>query len=132
MKTSVLVLFGGLALLTACGTPQEQCISANTRDLQVIDRLIGETEGNIARGYGYETVTDYQPRWIDCTPRPTDADPTPKAQMCFEDVPVTVRKTVALDLNAEAAKLKSMKAKRTTLANSAKSVIAQCKAKYPE
>ena len=26
--------------LAACGTPQEQCISANTRDLQVVDRLI--------------------------------------------------------------------------------------------
>jgi hypothetical protein len=105
--------------LSACGTPQEQCISANTRDLQVVDRLIRETEGNLARGYGFE-------------PRPTDAVPEPELEMCFEQVPVTVRKEVALDLEAEAAKLNSLEAKRKGLAKAAESVIAQCKAKHPE
>jgi hypothetical protein len=52
--------------------------------------------------------------------------------MCFEQVPVTVRKEVALDLGAEASKLTSLKAKRTALAEAAESVISQCKAKYPE
>lgn len=121
-----------LLLMAACGTPQEQCISTNTRDLQVVERLIRETEGNIARGYGYQTVTQYEPRWIDCTPRPTAAVPEPAAQMCFDEVPVSVRKEVALDLNAEAAKLKSLKSKRSTLASAAESIIAQCRAKYPE
>lgn len=121
-----------LGLLAACGTPQEQCISANTRDLQVVNRLIQETEANIARGYGYETVTEYQPRWVDCTPRPTKAVPEPASQMCFDEVPVSVRQEVALDLNAESAKLKSLKAKRAALSKSAEGVVAQCKAKYPE
>jgi hypothetical protein len=118
--------------LVACGTPQEQCISANTRDLQVVDRLIHETEGNLARGYGFETVTVYEPRWINCTPRPSEAVPEPELEMCFEQVPVTVRTEVALDLGAEASKLTSLKAKRTGLAEAAESVITQCKAKYPE
>jgi hypothetical protein len=118
--------------LAACGTPQEQCISANTRDLQVVDRLIRETEGNLARGYGFETVTVYEPRWINCTPRPTEAVPEPELEMCFEQVPVTVRKEVALDLGAEASKLTSLKAKRTGLAEAAESVITQCETKYPE
>jgi hypothetical protein len=118
--------------LAACGTPQEQCISASTRDLQVVDRLIRETEGNLARGYGFETVTVYEPRWINCTPRPTEAVPEPELEMCFEQVPVTVRKEVALDLGAEASKLTSLKAKRTGLAEAAESVITQCKAKYPK
>jgi hypothetical protein len=118
--------------LAACGTPQEQCISASTRDLQVVDRLIRETEGNLARGYGFETVTVYEPRWINCTPRPTEAVPEPELEMCFEQVPVTVRKEVALDLGAEAGKLTSLKAKRTGLAEAAESVITQCKAKYPK
>lgn len=121
-----------LLILAACGTPQEQCISANTRDLQVVDRLIRDTEGNLARGYGFETVTEYEPEWVDCTPRPTKANPEPAREMCFDRVPVTVRKEVALDLNAEAAKLKSLKAKRAGLARAAESVIAQCKAKFPE
>lgn len=126
-----LILFP-LLFISACGTPQEQCIRYNTRDLQVVDRLIRETEANLARGYGYERVTEYQARWINCTPRPTAAVPAPTTQMCFEQVPVSVRKEVALDLNIEAAKLKSMKTKRASLAKAAESVIAQCKAKHPE
>jgi hypothetical protein len=121
-----------LVLLSACGTPQEQCIAANTRDLQVVNRLIKETEGNLARGYGYETVTEIQNDWVDCTPKPTAAMPKPKREMCFEEVPVSVRKEVALDLNAEAAKLKSLTAKRTSLTRAAESVVAQCRAKFPE
>jgi hypothetical protein len=39
---------------------------------------------------------------------------------------------LALDLNAEAAKLKSLKTKRAALAKAAESVVAQCKAKFPE
>jgi hypothetical protein len=118
--------------LAACGTPQEQCISANTRDLQVLDRLIRETEGNLTRGYGFETVTQYEPRWVNCTPRPTEAVPEPELEMCFDQVPVSVRKEVALDLGAEATKLDSLKAKRKGLAKAAESVIAQCKVEYPE
>lgn len=121
-----------LLLLAACGTPQEQCISAGTRDLRVLDRLIAETEGNLARGYGYENVTRYEPRWLDCTPQPTKKNPQPTTQMCLEEVPITVRQEVALDLGAEASKLKSLKAKRTQLARAAEPLIAECKAKYPE
>lgn len=129
MKRLILV---PLLLLAACGTPQEQCISANTRDLRVVDRLIRETEGNLERGYGYETVTEYEPRWFDCTPFPTTAVPTPASRMCFDRVPVSVRQAVALDLNAEATKLQSLKTKRASLAKAAESVIAQCKAAHPE
>lgn len=121
-----------LLLLAACGTPQEQCISAGTRDLRVVDRLIRETEGNLARGYGYETVTEYHAEWVDCTPRPIKGEPEPKHQLCLAEVPESVRKEVALDLNAEAAKLASLKAKRAELAGAAKALAAQCQAKYPE
>ena len=121
-----------LLLLAACGTPQEQCISLGTRDLQVLDRLIRETEGNISRGYAYAEQTVYVPMWLDCTPRPTEAVPAPAPEMCLEEVPRTTRKAVAIDLAAEKAKLAGMKAKRAELARAAQPVIAQCKAKYPE
>lgn len=126
------LILAPLLLLAACGTPQEQCISANTRDLRVVERLIRETEGNLARGYGYVTVTEYETDWVDCTPAPTEDNPNPPRDLCFDRVPVSVRKEVALDLNAEAAKLESLKAKRALLSRAAESVIAQCKAKYPE
>lgn len=125
-------LIAALFVLTACGTPQQQCIGAGTRDLHVVDRLIGETESNLARGYGYEDVTTFVPRWVDCTPYPTKKNPKPATQMCFEDVPVTTRQEVALDLGAEATKLQGLKKKRAELAKAAEPLIAQCQAKYPE
>lgn len=121
-----------LLVLAACGTPQEQCISAGTRDLRVVDRLIAESEGNLKRGYGYQEVTVYMPRWLDCTPRATEANPNPEPQMCLEDVPQTSRKPVALDLAAEASKLKGLRAKRAELAKAAERLAAECRAKYPE
>jgi hypothetical protein len=130
-----------LLILTACGTPQEQCINAVTRDMRVVDRLIAETEANLARGYAYEEVTVYLPQWVDCTPRPYappqrgDAEaevPPVKPQMCLEDVPQTTRREVAIDLRAEQAKLDSLKAKRSQQAKAAAPAIAQCKADNPE
>jgi hypothetical protein len=52
--------------------------------------------------------------------------------MCFEQVPQTTRQAVSIDLNAEAAKLKSLQTKRDQLAKAAQPLITQCKAKYPE
>jgi hypothetical protein len=125
-------LFPAFLILTACGTPQEQCIGAATRDMRVVDRLITEAEGNLSRGYGYENVTVFMPEWQDCTPRPTAATPEPKPRMCLEEVPQTSRQPVALDLAAEAAKLKGLKAKRAQQAKAATSAVNQCKAQYPE
>ena len=127
-----LMLFPIFLVLTACGTPQEQCIGAATRDMRVVDRLIVEVEGNLARGYGYETITVYMPEWQDCTPQPTTASPEPKPQMCLEEVPHTSRQPVALNLAAEAAKLKGLKAKRAQQALAAASAVNQCKAQFPE
>ena len=126
------ILLPALLILTACGTPQEQCIGAATRDMRVVDRLIAEVEGNLSRGYGYENVTVYMPEWQNCTPRPTPENPEPKARMCLEEVAQTTRQAVALDLNAERAKLKSLKQKRAQQARTATNAVAQCKAQYPE
>lgn len=129
MKRTLLPAF---LILSACGTPQEQCIGAATRDMRVVDRLITEAEGNISRGYGFENVTVYMTEWVDCTPHPTAANPEPKPQMCLEDVPETTRQPVALDLAAERAKLAGLKQKRAQQAKAATSAVAQCKALHPE
>jgi hypothetical protein len=126
------ILLPTLLILSACGTPQEQCISAATRDMRVVDRLIAETEGNLTRGYGYENVTVYVTEWQDCTPAATTANPEPKPRVCLEDVPQTTRQPVALDLAAEQAKLTGLKQKRAQQAKAAASAINQCKAQYPE
>jgi len=118
--------------LAACGTPQEQCTRAATRDMRVVDRLIVEVQENLARGYAFETETVYAPEWQDCTPRATDANPTPEPRLCFEEVPQTVRKAVALDLRAEAAKLQSLRQKRDLHAAASVGLLADCRARFPE
>lgn len=122
-----------LAVLAACGTPQEQCIGRNTRDLRTVDRLIAETEGNLARGYAFETVTVYEDEWVYCPQAPVaEGQPAPPPRLCLDERPVTEQRPKAIDLNDEARKLDSLKAKRASLARQAEAVIAQCKAQYPE
>lgn len=121
-----------LLSLSACGTPQQRCIGGVTRDLQVVDRLIAESQGNLARGYAFADSVVTRPEFVDCTPVPTAAYPHPSAAGCFADVSETVTRPVAIDLHAEAAKLAGMKEKRTQLAQAAGPAVADCQARYPE
>ncbi len=122
-----------LATLAACGTPQEQCINRNTRDLRTVDRLIEESEGNLARGYAIETVTVYEDYWAYCEqPPPAEGEPAPPPRLCLDERPVTKEQAKAIDLNEEARKLDSLRTKRKELARQAEKVIAACKAQYPE
>ena len=130
MKRLVLLTF---ATLVGCGTPQEQCINRNTRDLRTVDRLIDEAEGNLARGYAFETVTVYEDHWAYCPQAPVaPGEPAPPPRLCLDKRPVTEKRPKAIDLNEEARKLASLKEKRTSLARQAEKVIAACKAQYPE
>lgn len=129
-----LLLPAGLLLpmmLAACGTPQEQCIRANTRELRQVDALIAETEANLARGYGYRSdiVTDWD--WEPCF----YGRPVPKGQapdMCWEPYERTIRTPVAIDPASEQRKLAALTERRKTLAAQATRVVAACKAQYPE
>jgi hypothetical protein len=121
------------AVLAACGTPQEQCISRSTRDLRTVDRLIVETEGNLQRGYALETVTRYEDYWDTCFERVVVGDQVGiQPRMCLRERSYTEQRPRAIDLKAEAQKLDSLKVKRTELARSAAPLIAQCKAEFPE
>ncbi len=120
------------AVLTACGTPQEQCISYNTRDLRVVDRLIAEVEGNLDRGYAIETVTLTRAFWTYCRPGPAVEGQPSRPERCLVDREYEVERPKAIDLAAEAQKLEGLRQKRAELAQKAKVVIDQCKAKYPE
>jgi len=122
-----------LAFLTACGTPQEQCISYNTRDLRVVDRLIAEVEGNLDRGYAIETVTITREYWTLCHPGPgVEGEPARSPERCLVDRDYDVERPKAIDLAAEAQKLEGLRQKRAELARNAQAVIAECQAKYPE
>ncbi len=126
------ILIPALLALSACGTPQENCISGATRDMRVVDRLIAETERNLERGYAYETVTLSRTVWRQCGYRGRPGKPAMGPQMCLDDVDYTEQRPKAIDLNAESAKLASLKAKRAAQAKAAGSSIKACKAQYPE
>ncbi len=118
--------------LAACGTPQEQCVGQVSRDLRVVDKLIAETETNLARGYAMGQIVQTHPEFVDCTPDPTVAHPNPRPRQCLVDVAETVTRPVAIDLKAEAAKLASLKEKRVQLAASTSAGIAACQRQYPQ
>jgi hypothetical protein len=131
-----IALIAGLAVLTACGTPQEMCIARETRDLRTLDRLIAETQGNIARGYAIQEYTDVVGYWGTCYRHhgagPDGVRPPPTPYSCLRDREITRTRPVSIDLGAERQKLASMQAKRRDLARAAEGPIAACKAAHPE
>lgn len=122
-----------LAMLAACGTPQEQCIARETRDLRVLDRLIAQTQGNIDRGYALVEVEVVRDRWVLCqAPLPVEGEPAARPRMCLDDYVETETRPKAINLAAEADKLSGMRAKRAGLAKAAERQTAACRATYPE
>lgn len=126
-------------LLIACGTPQEQCIARETRDLRVVDKLIAETEGNLARGYASEEITISRTVWVQCAPiavpPPAEGEPPPPPpapRLCLEDQDETITRPKAIDLASEQSKLSGLKAKRKQLSAAANRSITACQKAYPE
>lgn len=127
------ILLSALLILVACGTPQEQCINRNTRDMRVMEKLIAETQGNIARGFAIEEYTVLVPVWQRCAaPAAAPGQPAAPSYFCFEPEPQTRTRPKAIDLKAESAKLESLLERRDQMARAAEPIIAQCKAQYPE
>lgn len=122
--------------LIACGTPQEQCIARNTRDLRTVEALIAEAEGNLARGYALvkEEISfpAFEPCYRPGKVTPDNPQPQPVLTTCRTRSYHTVTKPQAIELQAEARKLAQLKEKRAQLARAADKVVAQCRAAYPE
>lgn len=123
-----------LALLAACGTPQERCIARETRDLRILDRLIAETEADLKRGYALEEVTIWTPRWQICEGQvapPPGAEPS-LPDMCLEDVAQTVTRPKAINLAQTRQTLAELRKKRDAQAVEVAPAVAACRAAHPE
>ena len=119
-----------LLALIACATPQQRCITKAAPDLPVLNRLIAESEGNLARGYAFADVEVEMDVWKLCR---VDLTPSEVGQtMCLETETTTTREAVAIDLTAEAAKLASMRARRDEIEAQAQPAFAQCQAEFPK
>ncbi len=127
MRTALLIL---PLLVTACATPREACISSVTREMRVLDRLIVETRQNLTRGYALEERQQIRTVPATCERRSqrgfiTEYD-------CTRTETTTRREPVAIDLNAERAKLESLEERQAQNQSNAQSGIAQCIAANPE
>lgn len=128
MRTALIVL--PLVALAACATPREQCISNVTRDAKVLSHLINETRGNLARGYALEQRQDV--RTIRSTCRGRDDDGNVFRFRCDETKTFNTTVPVAIDLNAERAKLASLEERFAQTQATSNQAVAQCIAVHPE
>jgi hypothetical protein len=117
-------------LLTACATPREACISAANREGRVVDRLVTETRANINRGFALAERQDV--RVVDATCEGESEDGTKFRFECEETRTITVQEPVAIDLDAERAKLASLLARQRENRAAAQSAVQQCIAAHPE
>jgi len=116
-------------LLTACATPREACIAEVTQDVRVLDQLIAVTRGNLSRGFALEERQEVETRRTFCTGRNDDGSTF--RFRCEETDTVTRQVPVAIDLNAERAKLTSLEQRQQQNRANAQSGIAQCEARFP-
>ncbi len=119
-----------LAALAACATERERCIARASEDLRIVDRLIIETEETIDRGYAIEVDRIRVRRTGFCTERLSNGSLV--RLPCTDTDTYTVRRTVAVDLDAERRKLASLREKRPELVQRAELGAAQCAAQFPE
>jgi len=124
-----LILLALLPLI-ACGTPRERCVASVTRDFRVLDQLIATSKGNLQRGYANESRGYYTTEYRVCGY--VQGRYGPRAVWCDVDVWNNRTVQVAINLDDEAATLKTMEVKRHQLAKQAQPAIAQCEVLHPE
>jgi hypothetical protein len=117
----------GLLALAACATPQQQCQENATRDLQVLDLLIIETRQNLDRGYSVRE--DVVPR-VGFSYCLGNYGYGSGISFCSGGSTSIRRTPVAIDLDAEAQKLKGLESRRTEVARQAQAGLAACQAQF--
>lgn len=127
MRAALLIL---PLLVTACATPREACINTVNSELRVLDGLIAETRGNLSRGYAIEERQEL--RTINRTCETTSPRGIVTRVDCSDTETITRTEPVAIDLNAERAKLESLEERQAQNRINADNARAQCIAANPE
>jgi len=128
MRAALIIL--PLVVLTACATPREECIDQVTRDTKVLSNLINETRGNLSRGYALEERQEV--RTVRGTCRGRNEDDSIFTFRCDETDTITTKVPVAIDLNAERAKLTSLEERFAQTQTASNQAVLQCIASNPE
>lgn len=124
-----LAALASAALLAACGTPQEQCIAREARELRTLEALAAETRANLARGYGIEQRQELREERTTCETRDENGETIsyPCQEVDVEEVEVAV----TLDLEAERRKLAQLEARIEEERARVALAVASCQSAYP-
>ncbi|MBM7069479.1 hypothetical protein [Actibacterium sp. 188UL27-1] len=125
------ILGGFLMVLAACGTPQEQCIRRETRELRIVNSLIAEVQGNLTRGYAITREAFEVPVYRVCSVY-KDKSGRVRQDFCWTRETQYRTKRVAFDPAAERRKLSGLQNRKHNLTRIATRAVAQCKAQFPE
>ncbi|MFD1883289.1 hypothetical protein [Paracoccus pacificus] len=133
-RNAPIAALAALGLLAACGTPQEQCISRQTRELRTVTNLLAEVEGNLARGYAWEEREVLSREWDDCARvvRGRNGERDVIFVPCMRTVSDTERYRVPIDPAAEMRKRDGLRERRAVLTRQAEAGVRACRAAYPE
>lgn len=119
-----------LFALAACQTPREACVAEGSEELRTVESLIVETRGNLERGYAVETDQEVEVIRSTCT---VELDDGSSGRVPCDRTDVDeVERPVAIDLNAERAKLDSLLESRGRLLAQQEARLQACVAAYPE
>lgn len=124
-----LLFLAPFALLAAC-SEQDICISNATSQLRTINALVAETRGNLARGYAIEERQELRERRYVCSIE--NSDGTTSSRFCTDTEVITRDVPVAIDLNAERAKLESLVERQAVEQRRADAAVRQCQIQFPE
>lgn len=133
-RNTTLALVALPLLLTACGTPQEQCISRNTSEYRTVTRLLAEVDGNLARGYAWEERQVVRNHMAQCRDafRDSKGNVQVRYRPCWRDYVDTERYRVPIDPAAETRKRDNLASRQAALASRASASVAACRKAYPE
>ncbi|MEP5762069.1 MAG: hypothetical protein ABJ327_22715 [Litoreibacter sp.] len=116
-------VFPIIVALAACASPQQRCVDGASKDLNIVQALISDTEATIARGYAIQT-TERQLIYTDfCIGH---GRRSVGVTWCNRSQPVIEKTPIAVDLDAERRKLNDLRVKEAELRSSTASEVQRC------
>lgn len=115
-----------LLALAACETPQEACLRGISREASIVEGLIAQTQGNLQRGYAIEE--DQVVRTVPDFCEVEDDEGRERLVFCDRTEVRDVSRPVAIDPEAERAKLDGLLEQRERFAAGRTARLLACQA----
>ena len=123
-KRHAFVGLSACLILLGCATPDQRCLDEATRDLRTVNQLIAETEGNLQRGFAYETQIRSSQGINFCAGYYNNIG----TSFCTGNRIVETQRPIAINEAAERQKLSDLKARRADIQRDAELATAACRA----